>query len=107
MEDYRKTIIEDSVDEENNNELRFIQNIKVIVKNAEKQGRTEGGKLRPNTSEKRENRKVEADRIRKGQALNSDETYDYEVVETEEKEQSLAERKRQHMYEKVYGGGLK
>jgi hypothetical protein len=106
LEDYRLEIIEESKDDKNTVQNRHINAVKNIIKNAKKEGRASGSKLRPTASEKRENRKVEADKERKSQAINSEFTedlYDYtEQVAEQEEELSLAEQKRKKMYDKMY-----
>jgi len=106
LEDYRHEIIEATVDDENIVKNRHINAVKAIVSKAKKEGRAKGSKLRPTASEKRENRRIEADKVRKSQAINSDVTedlYDYEEqVTVQEEELSLAEQKRKKMYDKMY-----
>lgn len=111
LENYRHEIIEESIDTENTVQFRHISAVKSIIKNANKEGRTSGSKLRPSSSEKRGNRKIEADNGRKSQAINTvfkEDLYDYSEQVSEQKEElSLAEQKRKKMYDKMYNRGAK
>lgn len=101
LEELRKDVLEASKDWENENQTKFLANIRAVVKDARQSSR--GANVRiPNKEEKRQHRQVEAEKHRQAHVIGETETKQVHIPAFEEESLTPEELRNRRIMEELY-----